>query len=322
MGHSKQFRRTIDRFGVILVMAPLAIALSALTHTGHRLPDLLAQFTAPTLIVTLAATLLVGLCGLARSAIAGAVTTGLLVLAVWPQWFPAQARPAEDGTAITVYSANLWARNTDIQAIAASIRAADPDIVMLAEVGNSAGAAIDLILPNHPYRTRSEAGNITVAPARVLIASRWPLERIPENLDDHLSAVAANAETPIGTIGLISAHLTRPWPFYPQYGQIRQARDLANLRAGLGDSVIVTGDFNSVSSARIGRQIQSETRLRPASALLGTWPAKAPAIMGITIDQVWHSNDLAVLERSLGTANGSDHRPVITRLTRAQAPSQ
>ena len=41
----------------------------------------------------------------------------------------------------------------------------------------------------------------------------------------------------------------------------------------------------------------------------------------MTIDQVWRSPDLALLERRLGRKNGSDHRPVVTRFTlAAEAP--
>lgn len=314
-----KLRLGIDYLGLLATGAPLAVALSALCHSSHRVPDLLAQFTAPVLFVTVIATVAALALRLKRSAMAGGVASALLLAAVWPQWFPARETPAAEAPVLTLYSANVWARNTDVAAIAQSIAAADPDIVLLVELGDVPTAHLDQILPNHLHRTRSKPGNITVAPARVLIASRWPLKRIPEDISDSLSAVAAIGETPLGPVGLISTHLTRPWPFYPQYGQVIQSRDLAKVRATLGDTAIITGDFNSVSSARIGRQIQQETGLVPAPARLGTWPVKMPAVLGITIDQVWHSTDLVVIDRKLGMPNGSDHRPVITRVTAAQA---
>ncbi|MNE27421.1 hypothetical protein D3C80_1208320 [compost metagenome] len=85
--------------------------------------------------------------------------------------------------------------------------------------------------------------------------------------------------------------------------------------------VIAAGDFNSVSSARIGRQIQTETGLIPAPSWPGTWPSALPPAFAMTIDQVWRSPDLALLERKLGRKNGSDHRPVITRFTLAAKPA-
>ena len=49
----------------------------------------------------------------------------------------------------------------------------------------------------------------------------------------------------------------------------------------------------------------------------GTWPAVAPSVIGMTIDQVYRSPELAVLDRRLGLRTGSDHRPVITRFAKA-----
>jgi endonuclease/exonuclease/phosphatase (EEP) superfamily protein YafD len=81
--------------------------------------------------------------------------------------------------------------------------------------------------------------------------------------------------------------------------------------------VIVAGDFNSVSSARIGRQIRDDIGLKPNPGWPGSWPSKAPAPFGFTIDQVYRTPDLAVVSRSIGKRTGSDHRPVVTRFTLA-----
>jgi endonuclease/exonuclease/phosphatase (EEP) superfamily protein YafD len=62
--------------------------------------------------------------------------------------------------------------------------------------------------------------------------------------------------------------------------------------------------------------------LIPAPGWPGTWPARAPAALGITIDQVYRSPDLALLGRRLGQKNGSDHRPVVTRLTLSDPQSR
>jgi endonuclease/exonuclease/phosphatase (EEP) superfamily protein YafD len=42
-----------------------------------------------------------------------------------------------------------------------------------------------------------------------------------------------------------------------------------------------------------------------------------PSALGITIDQVYASPDLAFVSRRLGQSTGSDHRPVVTEITRA-----
>jgi endonuclease/exonuclease/phosphatase (EEP) superfamily protein YafD len=150
-----------------------------------------------------------------------------------------------------------------------------------------------------------------------VIASRYPLRPQPDTVPD-LNYALAVIDSPLGQINVIGAHLTRPWPYQIQWEQIRQAHALGTLMSGLTGPAIVAGDFNSISSARIGRQIQAETGLKPNPGWPGTWPAQLPAFLGFTIDQVYRTPDLAVVSRRVGLRTGSDHRPVVTRLTLAE----
>jgi endonuclease/exonuclease/phosphatase (EEP) superfamily protein YafD len=63
--------------------------------------------------------------------------------------------------------------------------------------------------------------------------------------------------------------------------------------------------------------VQRDISLRPAAGFPGTWPAALPSALAITIDQVYASPDLAFISRRLGQPTGSDHRPVVTEITRA-----
>lgn len=314
--------QVLMRLGALALLAPPGlVAVSALSRIGHRLPDLLSQFTAPALIAVAA------LCGsfllfrLWDMAALGAGVAGLLLLAVWPQWAPERGRPVGEES-LSLYSANLWARNRDVDAIARSIAEADADVVMLIELGDVPAARLDAVLAGYPYRVSTPRRDRPSGAARSVIASRQPLTRTPDADGQGLAALVADAETPLGPITLIAVHMTRPWPFQHPYGQISQARRLARLQADVLASrkgpVVIAGDFNSVSSGRIGRQIEAETGLIPAPAWPGSWPAALPAPLGITIDHVWRSPDLALIERRPGARTGSDHRPVIVHLKRAE----
>ncbi|WP_374516433.1 endonuclease/exonuclease/phosphatase family protein [Brevundimonas sp.] len=299
-----------------LVGAPLAIALSALSGWGHRGPDLLAQFTAPSLLPTLVLAVGLALIRRFRWAATAAAAAGLLALAAWPQWFPPEGEAAAAAPILRVYSANLWARNEEVAAIAASIREADTDILVLIELGDAPAAQLETLLVGYPHRVVTPRVDRASGAARSVIASRRPLTAIPDRADG-LHAVAAVAETPLGPVNIVGVHLTRPWPFQEQWGQISQTMALADIRQGLRGPVIVAGDFNSVSSARIGRQMKDDVGLIPAPGLPGTWPAALPPAFGVTIDHVWRSPDLALVGRRLGRPTGSDHRPVVVELTRA-----
>lgn len=309
-------RRPFDLVALALVSGPLAIALSALAGLGHRGPDLLAQFVAPAMPATLVLAALFLLVRRPGWFAAAAGVAGLLFLSAWPQWFPARTLPEPGAPEVRLYSANLWARNGDVEAIAASVAEADADIVVLIELGDAPAARLDEVLQRYPHRVATPRVDRASGAARSVIASRYPLSVIPDR-PDGLHAVGAVAQTPLGPVNVLGVHLTRPWPFQEQWGQISQTMALTAIRRALDGPVIVAGDFNSVSSARIGRQMKAEAGLLPAPGFPGTWPAALPAPLGVTIDHVWRSPDLAVISRRLGRPTGSDHRPVVVEFTRA-----
>lgn len=308
-------RRAFTTVALGVLGAPLAIALAGLSGIGHRWVDILAQFTAPAVVG--AALLGAGflLIRRVRWAAAAAVVLALLLAAVRPQWVPADERPVPGAPVVRLYSANIHYLNDDTAAVRGSIEAADADIIVLIELGEALAGQVDTLLAGYPHRVASVWPDQARGPAQSLIASRYPLRAVREPTDG-LHSVVAVATTPLGPLNVVGVHLTRPWPFQHQWGQITQATTLAGLRGKLAGPVIVAGDFNSVSSARIGRQLRGEA-LVPASGFPGTWPSALPSALGMTIDQVYRSPDLAFVSRSLGRPNGSDHRPVVTEITRA-----
>jgi endonuclease/exonuclease/phosphatase (EEP) superfamily protein YafD len=303
-----------------LLLGLAAFGAAALSGIGHRWVDILAQFTSPALLAAVGVTVVCLLLRLWPASIVGGLACVVLTLSVWPQWTPTKGVPVPDQPIVRVYSANLYVFNTDVAAMRRSIVAADADILVLVELGQAPASRLDQLLPDYPHRVligQARAGDH----ARSIIASRYPiLQRLPER-PDGLSTVGATVQTPIGLINVFGVHLTRPWPYQYQWGQISQVMALAErMKAAPAHPVIAAGDFNSVSSARIGKQIQSDLGLIPATGWPGTWPSQIPAFAGITIDQVYRSPDLALITRRLGEPTGSDHRPVITEFTRARSP--
>jgi endonuclease/exonuclease/phosphatase (EEP) superfamily protein YafD len=315
--HDQWRRGLLPALGIVALMPALAVGLAGISGHGHRWIDLLAQFTAPAALFALAvATGLAVLRGF-RMAVAALAVAALAGTSALEQARPADRPvPAVGAPTVRLYSANLWVGNADVAAIRDSLRAARPDLVILIEAADAPVAALEELLPDHPHRVMSPRARWRDGGTRTVIASRWPLGRLQELSGLHAASV--RAETPLGSVRLTAAHLTRPWPYQVQWEQIRQSGALARqVRAGDGPQ-IVAGDFNSVSTARIGDGFRADSGLIPAPAFPGTWPAQLPAPLGISIDHVWISPDLAVVERRLGRPTGSDHRPVVTVLTRAQ----
>ncbi|HYC96654.1 endonuclease/exonuclease/phosphatase family protein [Brevundimonas sp.] len=302
---------------VRLVLAiPLGLALVALSGIGHRWFDILAQFTAPALVVTAVLTIPLALTRLKMAALHGLIACVALLFAVAAQWWPAGPRAEAGAPVVRLYSANLYYLNDDVGAIRSSIEAADADVVVLIELGQDAAGRVDELLEEYPHRAASMRMDVTRGPSRSVIGSRYPLTALPDP-PDGLHAVAAVTRTPLGRVNIVGVHLTRPWPFQEQWGQVSQTMALQDVVGGLTGPVVVAGDFNSVSSARIGKQVRRDLGLHPAPGFPGTWPAALPSPLGMTIDQVYASPDLAFVKRGLGRPTGSDHRPVVTEITRA-----
>jgi endonuclease/exonuclease/phosphatase (EEP) superfamily protein YafD len=309
-------RQWLDALLVPGWLSVAGLALLVLAGVDNRFVDLLAQFTAPMLIATALLIPGLGLLRLKAATGAGGLAAVLLTLAVWPQWFPEASKPDPEAAIVRLYSANLFYLNDDTARIRRSVEAADADIVILIELASDPALKIDEVLAGYPYRAASMRLDQTRGPSRSVIASRWPLT-VRDDPPDGLHAVAATARTPLGPIHVVGVHLTRPWPFQHSWGQISQTMALDAIVEGMDGPVVVAGDFNSVSSARIGRQTRQDIGLRPAPGFPGTWPTDLPSVLGITIDQVYASPDLAFVSRRLGHPTGSDHRPVVTEITRA-----
>ncbi len=301
------------------VCAPVVFASAALSGVDHRWVDIFAQFLAPVFVVAVVE--VAGFLALRQRfwAAAAGGAAALLLIAVWPEWFPPRGQAQPGAPVVRLYSANVWTENANVTAIDASIRQADPDIVVLVEIGMAADDRLSAALERFPYRLGRPDLDRPNPGARSVIASRYPLTPIPGG-GDGLNAHGARIDTPLGPVNVFGVHLTRPWPFMPAEGQIIQAAALAGRLDGLEAPVIVAGDFNSVSDARIGRQIKAQTGLVPAPGFPGTWPAALPSPLAVTIDQVWRSPDLALLSRRTLGPVGSDHRPVLVEVTRAERP--
>ncbi|MFN4041945.1 MAG: endonuclease/exonuclease/phosphatase family protein [Brevundimonas sp.] len=311
MSLPKLFRALVVLTAFAAAAGLAMIAAAALSGVGHRWIDILAQFTAPALIgalLLMAAGLILRLW---RPALAAGAAAVLLAVAVWPQWAP--DRSPGEGPALRLYTANLYGRNEDVAAMRRSILDADADVLVLIELGDAPNAQLDTLLDGWPHRAVSGRRIGAGGAVRSVIASRQPLQARRLTLHE-VETTAAAVQTDFGAIEVIAVHLTRPWPFQFQWGQIIQVMELGEYRKTLTGTVIAAGDFNSVSTARIGRQMRDELGLTAAPGFPGTWPAKAPGPLRINIDQVYRSPDLVVTERRLGLPTGSDHRPVITVL--------
>ena len=90
--------RIAEAVAILILLAPLTLAVATLSGSGHRWIDILAQFAAPALTATVVLSIVVTIARFWRAAVFGGVVALTLLVAVWPQWCPAQP-PARPGAA-------------------------------------------------------------------------------------------------------------------------------------------------------------------------------------------------------------------------------
>ncbi len=295
-------------------------ALGALLAGRHDLLDLIGMFAAPALTCAVIGVALALLLRRWKLALGYALAGLALFLCLRPQWFPQAPSAAPEAEPVRVYFANVWAGNRETDAIAASVHAAEADVVALVEITDEHAAALDRILKDHPYRASTRPARFFRGGPRVVIAAKWPVKEAYLGLQDGLAVGDTVVSTPQGELRVIAAHLTRPWPMDGRRGeQRRQADRLARrITGGQADRVLVVGDFNATGSSDVLRDFASQARLSPAPARLGTWPRQLPGVFRIAIDNAFAGPGLAIVSRELGQANGSDHRPIVVEVAPAR----
>ncbi len=211
--------------------------------------------------------------------------------------------------ALRVLTINVLGSNPDKQAVVDHIRAADADIVFLAEADAAwvqALAPLDATYPHQLLHPRPDSFGLA-------LISRIPLEAPQVR---HLSPDAR--PTAIATLThhgrrLLFVGMHPPPPMGAALAAVRDAQiaALGNLAAQAPVPVIAAGDFNATPwSAPMRRLAERGIGLHgQPGAWRSTWMKGTP--LGIPIDHVLTSAPLWVESRQVGPDVGSDHRPVL-----------
>jgi endonuclease/exonuclease/phosphatase family metal-dependent hydrolase len=214
---------------------------------------------------------------------------------------------------LRIASANLFFLNHSHAAVITWARATQPEVLLFLEATAEWRGALAPLAAEYPHRRyvtdRSHHG--------LLLLSRWPISDVltrPTAQQD-LRPVLFTTITKQGVpLRLAAMHAT--WPLRPRDARQR-ARDLAALAAEAARRgslpFMGLGDLNISPFSPHFQALLRDGGLRSASAGRGwqpTWPAIFPPL-GIQIDHALVSPDVQVQAFRRGTANGSDHRPIV-----------
>lgn len=310
--------KALDLLVLALVVGVGLTAGSALLADRAPVFALIEHFAAPALAVAGVVAPLAFVTGRRWGALLLVVGGGALFLNLQPQWFPPSTPAAPDGRPTKVYFANVWAKNDRMSLLRSSIAEADADVVALVEVTEDHQRLMPVLLEDYPYLISGKPGTRHAGAPRVMVASRVPVRVLGRERSDGLSALEVLVRAPGAPFRLIVVHTTRPWPFDRPDAQADQLeRVKTRLFNGAPERTLLVGDFNATPSTVLLERFSKQTTLRPAPAVVGTWPSAVPGPLRIGIDNAFVGRGLTVIDRRIGAPNGSDHRPVVVTVAPA-----
>jgi endonuclease/exonuclease/phosphatase (EEP) superfamily protein YafD len=292
---------------------------------------------------------LVGIAGAALGS-RGLVVAGALAAATFGvRWGHRYARSSSRSTRpvcdLTVMTYNVLAWKREGRDVAASIRAADPDVVGLQEIGPRGAAYLGRALADRlPYSYLTPSADSSGA----AVLSRYPLRnRSAFRVSDRGHWwQRMTIESPAGPITYLNIHtkipyirttrrgfgpLRIPLGFHAQRRR-REVQQLVETVSDVDGPLIVGGDFNMTERSSDHRLLS--TRLRDAYRAVGvglghtfpragsfprTFPCPCPTVR---LDYVWHSDHFEPAWAYRGDAGRSDHHPVVVGLRWAEPAGQ
>jgi endonuclease/exonuclease/phosphatase (EEP) superfamily protein YafD len=271
--------------------------------------DLLAGFRHQLAIALMACALVAAFARWRKTAVAigllGAVNLALVV--------PLYIGPSRPQTGeLRIVSFNVLASNRRFAEVVDFIRGSEADVVVLHEVTSrweqeieEAAATFD----DWPYEITEARARGDLFGSMVLVESGAAVESFGFALTDPR---AIEILLPDG-VALHAIHPLSPSSEFRALQNDRQFLFATDWAAGQDGPAIVVGDFNATPWSYPFRRLLSTADLSNSARGFGldlSYPADGNPLIRVPIDHLLFSEGLAVVDRRLGPAMGSDHFPL------------
>jgi endonuclease/exonuclease/phosphatase (EEP) superfamily protein YafD len=259
----------------------------------------------------------------------GVAHLALLMLLLAPIVSDALPRtaPSVPATAPTlvVMSANLWAPNDRVDLIAAEIERVDPDLIVLVETGGGKWFAIrKQFATKYPHVVLPEVGFAGI------VMSKRPIRQASEP-SIAAGQVESNPVMPVVAeldgreFSIYPVHMRSPGSRHHLAANRLQVLILQQAIDADPRPALIAGDLNMTPLTPNYQGLTSRghrsSHTLAGSGLAGTWATKrlhgvfASWFPGIRIDHILVPKEMTALSHEVGHDVGSDHRPVIARIT-------
>jgi endonuclease/exonuclease/phosphatase (EEP) superfamily protein YafD len=275
--------------------------------------DLLAGFRHQLAIALMVCALVAAFARWRKTAVAigllGAVNLALVV--------PLYIGPSRPQTGeLRIVSFNVLASNRSFADVVDFIRGSEADVVVLHEVTRrweqeieEAAATFD----DWPYEITEARARGDLFGSMVLVESGAAVESFGFALTDPR---AIEILLPDG-VALLAIHPLSPSSEFRALQNDRQFLFATDWAAGQDGPAIVVGDFNATPWSYPFRRLLSTADLSNSARGFGldlSYPADGNPLIRVPIDHLLFSEGLAVVDRWLGPAMGSDHFPLTVDL--------
>lgn len=155
----------------------------------------------------------------------------------------------------------------------------------------------------------------------IAVFSKLPVESINIEIIGKKTPLAVlKATTKNGTKFVVYGTHPQP-PSWPE-GWRQRNKTMAEIAKRISaeqNNIILAGDINMTPDSYWFEKFLSESKLKNVGEMTRSWPSILPSIFRIQIDHILVSENISIGSKHLGTANGSDHIPLIVTL---KIPSQ
>ena len=246
-----------------------------------------------------------------------AVVIGVLAAVNLALVMPLYIGPSRPETGeLRVLSFNVLGSNRRYAEVVDFIRASSADVVVLHEVTRRWEDAIEeaaATFDDWAYEVTEARGRGDLFGSMVLVHGGAAVESFGFALTDPR---AIEILLPDG-VAVLAIHPLSPSSEFRARQNDRQLLFAAEWAAGQDGPTIVVGDFNATPWSFPFRRLVASTDLSNSARGFGldlSYPADGNPFVRVPIDHLLFSDDLAVVDRRLGPAMGSDHFPLTVDL--------
>ena len=238
------------------------------------------------------------------------------LIGICPQYIPFEPS-SSNAASIKLGVFNVLTSNSQYPLLIKEIEEQQPDIIILQETDNIWLNNIKQLKNEYPYYIEHPRDDnfgtalYSKIPLKSTEVEKWTNLEIP--------VVKACFKLNNNEIVLYGIH-TLP-PTGHEYISIRNEmlKKIQGLAHSNNKNLIIAGDLNTSAFSYAFTQYIKSTKLKDAQTqnkiLKGTWNAKHPFFMRISLDHVLYSEFLGSSEFRIGNSFGSDHLPVFVNIS-------